>query len=101
MPVSHLVDTGFQQAAVQNRWQVTKLNFVVGNRSINEAKWEENMKALKIPKVHWKKIRRRLMTTLLQEHERLFQSYWAHRYGWDTKGPDREDQSCLEQVLGV
>ena len=27
--------------------------------------------------------------------------YWAHRYRWDTKGPDREDRSCLEQVLGV
>ena len=95
------ITPGFQQAAVQNGWQVTQLNFVAGNRSINQAKWEENMKALKIPQVHWNKIRRRLMTTLLQEHERLFQSYWAHRYGWDTKGPDREDRSCLEQVLGV
>ena len=95
------ITSGLQLAATQNGWEVTQLNFVAGNRSVNVEKWEENFKKLKIPKACWKQIRRRLVMTLLQEHENLFQSYWANRYGWGATGKARETQGCLEHVVNL
>ena len=91
------ITPGFQQAAMQHGWQVSQINFITGNRSVNEARWTENLTALRIPKEHWNKIRKRLMTVLLHEDEHLFQSYWANRYGFEVS---RESKCCLEQVMG-
>ena len=91
------ITPGFQQVARQHGWQVSQINFITGNRSVSEKSWTENLTALRIPKEHWNKIRKRLMTVLLHEHEHLFQSYWANRYGFAVS---RESRCCLEQVMG-
>ena len=39
-----------------------------------------------------------IMTVLLHEHEHLFQSYWANRYGFEM---NRESKCCLEAILAL
>ena len=82
---------------MQHGWQVSQINFIASNLSVNEKSWTENLTALSIPKEHWNKICKRLMTVLLHEHEHLFQSYWANQYGFEM---NRESKCCLEQVIG-
>ena len=64
---------------------------VVGQRSVKEKEWLESCKVFGIEKEDGKKIIHRLGHTLLNEHDKLFGSYWRHTFG---------PPSSLLQVLG-
>ena len=64
---------------------------VVGQRLVKEKEWLESFKDFGIEKEDGKKIIHRLGHTLLNEHDKLFGSYWRHTFG---------PPSSLLQVLG-
>ncbi len=64
---------------------------VVGQRSVREKDWLETVRIFGIRKEDGKRIIVKLGHTLLDEHEKLFGSYW-----WHTFGPS----SSLLQLLG-
>ena len=71
-------------------WEVEVVP-LVGQRSVKEKEWLETLKIFGIGKEDGKKIISRLGHTLLNEHEKLFGSYWRHTYG---------PSSSLLQMLG-
>jgi hypothetical protein len=64
---------------------------VVGQRSVREKEWLESLKIFGIGKEAGKRIIGRLGRALLDEHEKLFGSYWRHTFG---------PSSSLSQLLG-
>jgi hypothetical protein len=54
---------------------------VVGQRSVKEKEWLETFKIFGIGKEDGNKIIHRLVYTLLNEHEKLFGSYWQNTFG--------------------
>ena len=60
-------------------WEVVVVPLVVGQRSVREKEWLETLKILGTK--DGKKIISRLGCTLLNEHEKLFGSYWRQTFG--------------------
>ncbi len=54
---------------------------VAGQRSVREKEWLEDLRTFGIGKEEGQKIIGRLGRTLLDEHEKLFGSYWWHTFG--------------------
>jgi hypothetical protein len=63
----------------------------MGQRSVREKEWWETLRIFGISKEDGKRIISRLGYTLLNDHEKLFGSYWRHTFG--TSG-------SLSQLLG-
>ncbi len=82
---------GLRTLAADRGWEVEVVPLEVGQRSIKEKEWLETLKIFGIGKEDGKKIINRLGHTLLNEHEKLFGSYWRHTYG---------PSGILLQVLG-
>ena len=57
-------------------WEVEVIPLVVGQRSVKEMEWLKSLKVFEIDKEDGKKIIQKLGQTLLNEHEKLFGSYW-------------------------
>ena len=64
---------------------------VVGQWSVREKEWMESLRIFGIGKEDRKRIIGRLGHTLLNEHEKIFGSYWRHTFG---------PSSSLLQVMG-
>ncbi len=52
-----------------------------GQRSVREKEWLETLRIFRIGKEDGQRIIARLGHTLLDEHEKLFGSYWRHTFG--------------------
>jgi hypothetical protein len=64
---------------------------VVGQRSVKEKEWLETLRIFGIGRENGKRIIGRLGYVFLNEHEKLFGSYWRHTFG---------PSSSLSQLLG-
>ena len=62
----------------EREWEVEVVPMVVGQRSVKEKEWLEALRMFGIGKEDGKRIIDRLGHTLLNEHEKLFGSYWRH-----------------------
>ena len=76
---------GLRALATDRDWEVEVVPLVVGKRSAKEKEWLETVietfKIFGIGKEDGKKIIHRLGYTLLNEHQKLFGSYWRHTFG--------------------
>ena len=62
-------------------WEVEVVPIVVGQQSVKEKEWLESFRVFGIDKDDGKKMLRKLGLTLLNEHEKLFCSYWCQTFG--------------------
>jgi hypothetical protein len=83
--------TGLRTLSEERGWEVEVVPLVAGQRSVREKEWLEDLRIFGIGKEDGQRIIDRLGRTLLDEHEKLFGSYW-----WHTFGPS----SSLLQLLG-
>jgi hypothetical protein len=83
--------TGLRALVTEQGWEVEVVPLVVGQRSVREKEWMESLRIFGIGKEDGKRIIGRLGHTLLNEHEKLFGSYWRHTFG---------PSSSLLQLLG-
>ena len=72
---------GLRALATDRDWEVKVFQLVVGQRLVKEKELLETFKMFGIGKEDGKKIIHRLGYTLLNEHEKLFGSYWRHTFG--------------------
>ena len=73
--------TGLRALATDRGWEVEVVPLVAGQRSVKEKKWLESFRVFGIDKEDGKKISHKLGITLLNEHEKLFCSYWRQTFG--------------------
>jgi hypothetical protein len=83
--------TGLRALAEERGWEVEVVPLVAGQRSVREKEWLEALRIFGIGKEDGKRIIDRLGRTLLDEHEKLFGSYWRNTFG---------PSSSLSQLLG-
>jgi hypothetical protein len=83
--------TGLRALAEERGWEVAVVPLVAGQRSVREKEWLEALRIFGIGKEDGQRIIGRLGRTLLDEHEKLFGSYWRHTFG---------PSSSLLQLLG-
>ena len=83
--------TGLRALTEERGWEVDVIPLVVGRRSVREEGWLESLRIFGIGKEDGKRIIGRLGHTLLNEHEKLFGSYWWHTFG---------SSSSLSQLMG-
>ena len=62
-------------------WEVEVPPLVAGHRSVKEKECLESFRVFGIDKDDGKKILRKLGLVLLNEHEKLFCSYWSQTFG--------------------
>jgi ribonuclease HI len=82
---------GLRALAEEREWEVAVVPLVAGQRSVREKEWLEAFKTFGIGKEDGQRIITRLGRTLLDEHEKLFGSYWRHTFG---------PSSSMMQLLG-
>ncbi len=82
---------GLRALAEEREWEVVVVPLVAGQRSVREKEWLEAFKTFGIGKEDGQRIITRLGLTILDEHEKLFGSYW-----WYTFGPS----NIMMQLLG-
>ncbi len=73
--------TGLRDLAEERGWEVAVVPLVAGQRSVREKEWLEALRIFGIGKEDGQRIIGRLGRTLLDEHEKLFASYWRHTFG--------------------
>ena len=73
--------TGLRALAEERGWEVEVVPLVAGQRSVREKEWLEALRIFGIGKEDGKRIIDRLGRTLLDEHEKLFGSYWRNTFG--------------------
>ena len=78
---------GLGGLAAEREWEVEVVPLVVGQRSVKEKEWLET-RIFGIGKEDGSRIIRRLGHTLLNEHEKLFGSYWRHTF-WPSSSLSR------------
>ena len=83
--------TGLEALAEERGWEVAVVPLIAGQRSVREKEWLEALRIFGIGKEDGQRIISRLGRTLLDEHEKLFGSYWRHTFG---------PPSSLLQLLG-
>ena len=67
---------GLRALAEEREWEVAVVPLVAGQRSVREKEWLEALGIFGIGKEDGQRIIARLGRTLLDEHEKLFGSYW-------------------------
>ena len=83
---------GLSALAEERGWMVeVLLPLVVVQRSVREKEWLEALKIFGIGKEEGQRILGRLGRALLDEHEKLFGSYWRQTFG---------PSSSMQQLLG-
>jgi hypothetical protein len=73
--------TGLRALAGERGWEIEVVPLVAGQRSVREKEWLEALRIFGIGKVDGQRILGRLRRTLLDEHEKLFGSYWRQTFG--------------------
>ncbi len=68
--------TGLWGLVEERGWEVEDVPLVAGQRSVREKEWLEVLRIFGIGKEDGQRIIGRLGRTLLDEHEKLFGSYW-------------------------
>jgi hypothetical protein len=82
--------TGLRALAEERGWEAEVVPLVAGQRSVRKG-MAGNPQVFGIGKEDGQRIISRLGRTLLEEHEKLFGSYWRHTFG---------TSSSLMQLLG-
>ena len=82
---------GLKALTEERGWEVAVVPLIAGQRSVREKEWLESLRIFGIGKEDGQRIINRLGRTLLDEHEKLFGSYWRHTFG---------PPSSLLQLLG-
>ena len=72
---------GLRVLEEEREWEVTVVPLVAGQWSVKEKEWLESLRIFGIGKEDGQRIIGRLGHTLLDEHEKLFGSYWWHMIG--------------------
>jgi ribonuclease HI len=83
--------TGLRTLAEERGWEIEVVPMVAGQRSVREKEWLEALKIFGIGKEEGQRILGRLGRALLDEHEKLFGSYWRQTFG---------PSSSMQQLLG-
>ena len=83
--------TGLRTLTTERGWELEVVPLIVGQWSVKEKEWLESLRIFGIGKEDGRRIIGRLGHTLLNEHEKLFGSYWWHAFG---------SSSSLLQLLG-
>jgi hypothetical protein len=73
--------TGLRPLAGERGWEIEMVPLVAGQRSVREKEWLEALRIFGIGKEDGQRLIGRLGRTLLDEHEKLFGSYWRHTFG--------------------
>ena len=73
--------TGLRALAGERGWEIEVVPLVAGQRSVREKEWLEALRIFGIGKEDGQRILGRLGRTLLDEHEKLFGSYWRQTFG--------------------
>ena len=74
---------GPRALAEEREWEVAVVS-LTGQWSVREKEWLESLRIFGIGKENGQRILGRLGRTLLDEHEKLFGSYWRHTFGPST-----------------
>ncbi len=82
---------GLRALAEERGWEIEVVPMVAGQRSVREKEWLEALRLFGIGKEDGQRILGRLGRTLLDEHEKLFGSYWRLTFG---------PSSSIQQLLG-
>jgi hypothetical protein len=78
---------------------VQQIVFVSGTcGSIHVELFNRNMKALGVLESKWDPIRKKLVSRLLEEQDKVLRSYFAQKGGTRNKGGDRGNDKCREHV---
>jgi hypothetical protein len=74
---------GLRALAEEREWEVAVVPLVAGQRSVREKEWLEALRIFGIGKQDGQRIIlvTRLGRTFLDEHEKLFGSFWRHTFG--------------------
>ena len=83
--------TGLRALAEERGWEIEVVPMVAGQRSVREKEWLEALRIFGIGKEDGQRILGRLGRALLDEHEKLFSSYWRLTFG---------PSSSIQQLLG-
>ncbi len=83
--------TGLRALAEEQGWEIEVIPMVAGQWSVKEKEWLETLRIFGIGKEDGQRILGRLGRTLLDEHEKLFGSYWRLTFG---------PSSSMQQLLG-
>ena len=83
--------TGLRTLTEEREWEVAVVPLIADQRSVREKEWLEALRTFGIGKEDGQRIIARLGRTLLDEHEKLFGSYWRHTFG---------PSSSMLQLLG-
>ena len=73
--------TGLEALVEERGWEVAVVPLIAGQRSVREKEWLEALRIFGIDKVDGLRIVSRLGRNLLDEHEKLFDSYWSQTFG--------------------
>ncbi len=73
--------TGLRSLSGERGWEIEVVPLVEGQRSVREKEWLEALRIFGIGKEDGQRILGRLGRTLLDEHEKLFGSYWRQTFG--------------------
>jgi hypothetical protein len=73
--------TGLRSLSGERGWEIEVVPLVAGQRSVREKEWLEALRIFGIGKEDGQRILGRLGRTLLDEHEKLFGSYWRQTFG--------------------
>ena len=82
---------GLRTLTEVREYEVVVVPLVAGQRSVREKEWLEALRIFGIGKEDGQRIIARLGHTFLDEHEKLFGSYWRHTFG---------PSSSMLQLLG-
>jgi hypothetical protein len=83
--------TGLRGLGGERGWKIEVVPLVAGQRSVRDKEWLEALRIFGIGKEDGQRILGRLGRTLLDEHEKLFGSYWRQTFG---------PSSSMLQLLG-
>jgi hypothetical protein len=71
----------------------------MGTRSIVVSSWDKSMQKLEVFTNIADRLRSKHMRRLLEEHEYVLQSYWAHRFG-EGQGGERKGNKGVNRRIG-
>jgi hypothetical protein len=91
---------GLQVVCQVKGWKVQQIVFVGGTcGSIHVESFNRNMKSLGVLESKWDPIHKKLVRRLLEEQDKVIQSYFAQKGGTRSKGEDRSNCKGLPYTL--
>jgi hypothetical protein len=93
--------TGLQAVGQVKGWKVQQIVFVGGTcGSVHVESFNKNMKALGVLESKWDPIRKKLVRRLLEEQDKVLQSYFAQKGGARSQGGEGIHGKGREHVKG-